>query len=246
MTDECSPPGQNWRRRQPYAPVRGLAADARAEFTFYDQGNCTSGWLIDLAAVRDVAGDLWDCILIVQARDGLRGDTWRRTWGDATLGAPSISGSKRLWIPYPMVTITLIGVAAGAQTGTVQAQGVAMDRRDGRGLGGTALTGYRTQTLAAGGGATDYAVPPGATAYRVGAVNGASVAIKVSEIANGDDDLGTYALAPASLTAPMEWAPIPPPSDPSASSNQSAIRLSTAGGADSWTVGWTFDFENMA
>ena len=246
MDDSCSPPGQNWRRRQPYAPVRGLGNGTKQLFTFYDQGNCTSGWLIDLAALRDVAGNLWECLVLITVRDGLRGDTWARKFGSASEGAPVVNGAVRLWIPYPMVEITMVGIAAGAQTGTVQAQGVCMNRSEGRSLGGTKLTGFRTQTLGAGAGSTTYAVPPGASAYKVGAVNGSSTAIKVTELSGGDDDLGTYGLTPANLVAPQPWYTTPPPTDPSASSNQSAISLATAGGAEDWTVSWLFDLEDMA
>ena len=238
----CAPPDR-WRRVQAYTPRTGVGNGSKELFKFYDQGSCDSGWVLDLAALRDNAGQLWECAYIITARDGIRGDTWRAKWGDAALGAPRVGGSVRLWVPYPMVDVTMVGIAAGAQTGTVQAQGYALTRRDGRGLGGTTAIGYRTQTLAAGGGNTAFAIPPGATKYRVGAVNGSSTAIKVSEIANGDDDLGTYSLNPGNIAAPMDWYPTPPATDPDSSANPSSITLGTPGGAEDWTVSWWFDFE---
>ena len=242
----CTPAAAGWRRQQPYTPVPGIGNGDRQLFKFYDQGSCLSGWLIDLAALRDTAANLWECLILITVRDGIRGNTWSRTWGSATAGAPVVNGSLRIWIPYPMVEITMVGIAAGAQTGTVQAQGICMDRADGRSVGGTTLTGFRTQTLGAGAGTTSYEVPPGAIAYRVGAVDGSSTAIKVSEISGGDDDLGTYGLTPGNLVAPQPWYQTPPETDPRASSNQSAIALTTAGGAEDWTVSWLFDLEDNA
>ena len=245
--DACLPAeAESWRRVQAYPPKAGLGDGDRKSFTFFDPGSCSSGWLIDLTANRDDAGELWEAIVIVEARDGIRGDLFKKTIGDGTYGAPAIGGSLRLWIPFPQITVTVIGKAGSGYTGTVQAQGICMTRAAGRGLGGTQLIGSRTQTLTSGGGSTSYPVPPGAIAYRVGAVNGSTTAIKVSEIANGDDDLGTYALTPGNLVAPMDWYPVPPPSDPSASDNHSAIQLSTAGGAEDWTVSWLFSFEQNA
>jgi hypothetical protein len=237
----CAPPS-GWRRIQAYKP-QSIGDGNSAVFTFYDQGSCDSGWMLDLTANRDSAGDLWEAVYVIRARDGLRGDTWRATWGDTTLGAPRLGGSVRLFVPYPMLEVTIYGKAAAAQTGTVLAQGIALERSAGRGVGGTTAIGYRTQTLAAGGGNTSYPVPPGAVAYRVGAGNGSSTAIKVSELANGDDDLGTYSLNPGNIASPMEWYPTPPPTDPNASSSQSAIQLGTPGGAEDWTVSFLFDFE---
>lgn len=236
-------PSNGWRRVQAYAPRSGVGNGTTELFQFYDQGNCDSGWVLDILATRDDAGDLWEAVFIVTARDGIRGDSWVGKWGDLTLGAPRVGGARRIFVPYPMVQIEITGKASGAETGTVQVQGVAVERSDGRGLGGTTAIGYRTQTLAAGGGNTSYAVPPGATAYRVGAANGSSTAIKVSELSNGDDDLGTYALDPAAIVAPMEFYPTPPPTDPASTANQSAIQLGTPGGAENWTVSWLFDFE---
>ena len=237
----CSPP-TGWRRIQAYKP-QSIGDGDSAVFLFYDQGSCDSGWMLDLTANRDSAGDLWEAVYVVEARDGLRGDTWQAKFGDPTLGAPRLGGSVRLFIPYPQIKVTIYGKAAAAQTGTVLAQGIALERSAGRGGGGTTAIGYRTQTLTSGGGNTSYPVPPGATEYRVGAVNGSSTSIKVSELANGDDDLGTYGLNPANIAGPMEWYPTPPPTDPDATSNQSAISLGTSGGAENWTVSWLFDFE---
>ena len=154
-----------------------------------------------------------------------------------------VNGSLRIWVPFPRVTIAMAGIAAGAQTGTVQAQGIALPRAEGRSLGGTKLTAFRTQTLPGGGGAVSYPLPPGATDYRVGAVAGATTAIRVSEISSGDDDLGSYTITPGNLVAPMPWAPAPPASDPASTASPSAIVLATAGGADDWTVSWLFDLE---
>jgi hypothetical protein len=239
----CPPGVTGWNRRQGYTPVRGIANGQTQTFEFYDQGDCLSGWLLDLAAIRDVAGNLWECVITIRVRDGIRGDLWGRTWGDPTLGAPSVNGSLRLWVPFPRVTVAMTGIAAGAQTGTVQAQGIAMPRAEGRSVGGTKLAGFRTQTLPGGGGAVSYPLPPGATDYRVGGVGGATTAVRVSEISSGDDDLGSYTITPGNLIAPMPWAPAPPASDPASTANQSAIVLATAGGADDWTVSWLFDLE---
>ncbi len=239
----CAPPASRWRRVQAYAPRSGIGNGSRETFKFYDQGSCDSGWIIDLTAIRDNAGQLWECVYTVTARDGIRGDTWRAQWGDPSLGAPRVGGSVRLFIPYPMVDITMVGLAAAAQTGTVQAQGFAVARRDGRGLGGTKAIGYRTQTLTSGAGSTAFNIPPGASAYRVGAVDGSSTAIKVSEISNGDDDLGTYSLNPGNIAGPMDWYPTPPATDPDSSASASSITLSTGGGAEDWTVSYLFDYE---
>jgi len=240
-TAECGDPDRldGWRRTQQYVG-QSLGDTELHLFSFYDSGDCLGGWLLDFTATRDAAGDTWTAGAMIKARDGIRGQSWIRQWGDGTLGLIELGGSSRLWIPFPFVDVTVAGSAAAAETGTIQVQGITASTVTGRGVGGTIAEGHRTQTLEAGGGGTVYAAPPGAVAYKVGPEDGGSTAIKVSEISNGID-VCTYAVDPTAITGPQPWNALPAPSDPDATDKHTAVLLTTAGGAETWTVRWLFD-----
>ena len=240
--DPCPPNparGAGWRRVQPYTG-KSLASAELHLFSFYDAGDCLGGWLLDFTSTRDTAGDTWTGGAQIVARDGIRGESYVRQWGDGTLGLVEIGGSSRLWIPFPFIDVTVAGSAAGAETGTIQVQGITAAIRTGRGAGGTIAEGHRTQTLGAVAGTTTYAAPPGAVAYKVGPEDGNSTSVKVLEISNGVD-VCTYTVDPTAITGPQPWNALPAPSDPDASSDQTAIAIKTAGGAEKWTVRWLFD-----
>ena len=231
--------GEGWRRSQQYLG-QSLAGTKTHLFSFYDSGDCLGGWLLDFTATRDTAGDTWTAGAMIKARDGIRGQSFVRQWGDPTLGLIEIGGSSRLWIPFPFVDVTAAGSAAGAETGTIQVQGITASTVTGRGVGGTYAEGHRTQTLPAGAGAKEYAAPAGAVAYKVGPESGNTVAVKVSEMSNGID-VCTYAVDPTAITGPQSWHALPAPSDPDATDKQTAVLLTTGGGAEVWTVRWLFD-----
>ena len=256
----CPPVGApEWRRKQPHPeqqlgagggpppppppPPPGGPGDV-AGFKFYDPGACLGGWLIDISAARDTAGDVWRGVAIIVARDGLTGQTWKRTWGDSDLGAIELGGALRVFVPYPFVDVTIAGVADAAQTGTVRAQGIAAPLHHARSVATSRLTGYRIQPLdGASPSAVTFVVPPGAVAYTVQAANtNVTDPVKVTE-RFGDTDAGWYSVDPTTVSAPPAWRPIGiPKDDAQAAASANAIVLEGANAStDPWVVRWLFE-----
>jgi len=244
----CAPAtARGWRRVQTYPP-QSLGADDSFQFSFYDQGTCLAGWLIDISATRNTDSDVWRGLAVISARDGLAGNTWRKVWGDASLGPIELGGALRVWVPYPFVDVRIIGAAGAAETGTVRAQGIAADLAAQRGAAFTRVQGFRVQQLDGGSpSAATYVVPPGAIAFTV-APKSTSVtdSVKVTERA-GDADLGWFSIDPTKTSAAPDWRPLAVQDPGAAAASANAIILGGANGSsDPWVVRWLFETASMS